>query len=303
MARITRRTSAPLVAILTVLTASACSSAKGEEVGEPPIKIVHVTSSAQIDLPVARYASSADDDKAIFSAVNAAKKQCASEFGVEATVPVTTQPSLMELDSVRRYGVINRAEVARYGYRPAPSAADADDDKAGGWNPSALEAEIMTGMTASGQPSQMQSPEGETLPEGGCSAEGFRTVWGGGTPPGGAPLVEDILAQAWAKTMADSRALAAADKWSACMKERGYDLTHRWDAGNSVQGASAAVQLKMAKLDLRCALDTNYVDVWYAVDVAYQQRLIDEHEGELQAALKQHAEQLDRAQAILEGNL
>lgn len=296
-----RRSSALLIAALAVLTVSACSSAKGQEAGEPEIEVMHVADSTQLDLPVARYASSADDDKAIFAAVNVAQKECAAQFGVQATVSVTSQPSLIELDSVRRYGVINKTEVSRYGYRPAPSAADAGNDKAGGWTPSALEAEIMTGNTASGQPSQIKSADGETVPEGGCGAEGFRSVWGGDAAPGGATLVEDILAQSWAKTMADSRALAAAEKWSACMQERGYDFTHRWDAGNSVQDASPAVQLKMAKLDLRCALKTKYVDIWHAVDVAYQQRLIDEHEGELQASLKQHNEQLDRARSILEG--
>lgn len=285
------------------VTVSGCGGTSLAADDEPAITPVHVSSSSQIELPVARYASSAADDKAIFAAVNLAQKACATKFGVDASVPVTTQPTQMDLDTARRYGVVNPAEVARYGYLTPPSAQDADDSKATGWNPSPLEAEVISGHSADGHSSALKARDGSRLPQGGCGGYGFQQVWGGKVPPAGNDLVEQILADAWSKTLTDSRALSAAASWSSCMGKHGYHFQHRWDAGNSVQGKSQDVQTSMAKLDLSCARKTGYIDTWYAVDTAYQLRLIDEHKGELEAAVKQHDDETRRARAILQAGM
>lgn len=283
----------------TAFLLASCSDSTALSGEEPPINVRSISGSGQIELPVARYAESAEDQNAFFAAVNVAQSRCAEQFGVVSTMPVASQPTSIELDSVRRYGLVNADEVERFGYTLPPSGEQLADDKAFGWNPDALEAEVMTGTTPDGEPSTLTAPDGTPVPEGGCAAEGFRTIWGDSTPPQGNSLVETILGDAWGQTMSDSRALAAAAEWSECMAKRGYDFKHRWDAGNSVGHKSQEAQLTMAKADVACALKTNYVGVWHAVDVAYQERLMDDSEGQLEAGLKERRDIMVRVQEML----
>lgn len=275
------------------------SAAEGQT--EPAIQIHRISSSQQIDLPLARYISTPADEEAYDEAVNVEQKRCAAEFGVTTTLPVAEQPSELELDTARRYGVVNPSEVARYGYKLPPTMAGSEDDKAHGWNPSSREFVVMNGAQPDGSPATVDPVSGKKLPKGGCSAEGARALDKGQTPPPRNDLVENLLGQAWNLTIADSRALTAAKKWSSCMAKHGYDFKHRWDAGNSVGTASQDVQITMAKLDLSCATQTGYIDVWYAVDSAYQQRLINDHQGELEATLGDHRAVMARVNAALQG--
>lgn len=291
-----------LPGLLVVAAALAgCSAASGtDDASEPPIGTpTRVTTSAQIDLPLARYLSSAADEKAYFAAVNVAQRRCATSFGVTTRIPVAEQPALVELASNRRYGIVNAAEVERYGYQLVPSG-EAGSDKSDGWNPDRRELVVMNATTPEGESVATDPVTGKDLPEGGCSAEGFRVVDDGELPPPANALAEDLLAQAWERTKADSRAQKAEKAWAACMAERGYDFAHRWEAGNSVGSQPVTVQLQMAKLDLACAESSDYVGTWYAVDVAYQDRLIDQHEADLEATRAEHASVMERVTRTLE---
>jgi len=290
------------VAIVTALLLSGCLSTGGGR-SEPAISVHTITSSSQIQLPLARFGTTPADQEAMFAAINIEQRDCARRFGVISTIPMTTdQLTEVQSDTVRRYGVINAGEVARYGYDLPPSA-DGSDSKSGpgAWNPTVREAEVLEGHDASGQPVQLRAADGTRLPAGGCGLEGTRVVWGGKQGPQNDILVGTLLGDAWAETMADSRAQAVAAKWSACMASHGYDFKHRWDAGNSVATKDQATKIAMAKLDLSCALKTNYTGVWYAVDSAYQQRLINAHEGELTAAMDQYHQMMARVHRILQG--
>ena len=292
----------PVIAILLCATATAACSATADSGAEEPAlgEVPTITSSSQIRLPLARYLASAADEKAYFAAVSLEQRHCASSFGVTSHMPVAEQPAMVEMATERRYGIVNADEVERYGYQPVPRAGRGGDAEEG-WDPDQRELLVMNAVTAEGESVVTDPVTGKRLPEGGCSAEGFRRITEGELSPATNTLAEDLLGQAWERTKADSRAIAAETRWADCMRERGYDFDHRWEAGNSVGEQPLAVQLEMAKLDLRCALDTNYLGVWYAVDAAYQHDLIDRHESDLEATLAEHRSVMARVTRTLEG--
>lgn len=293
----------PTIATLLVCAALAagCSASADSDAGEPALgESPAVTSSSQIQLPLGRYLATAADERAYFAAVNLAQRQCAETFGVTSRLPVAEQPALVELASDRRYGVVNADEVERHGYQILGSGGE-DDSKASGWDPDERELVVMNGITPGGETVTTDPATGKELPEGGCSAEGFRRIDEGELPPPVNTLAEDLLAQAWERTKADSRAVAAEGHWADCMREQGYDFDHRWEAGNSVGNEPLQAQLQVARLDLRCAVEANYVGTWYAVDSAYQERLVDEHEADLEATLAEHRSVMERVTRTLEG--
>lgn len=265
---------------------SACSASTAQDEGpEPSIQVQPVTSSSQVQLPVARYTRSDAQEKALMTAVNIAQRACGRTYGIDSGIQIVEQQALIRNDSERRYGIVNSDEVQRYGYQPVPQGGGADE-KASGWAPSERERAVMNGVDAAGATVDTDTETGKKIPPGGCAAEGFRKLLGKNSGMAFTAVVDDILAESWELTKADSRSLAVAKKWAACMAERGYPgFKSRWDAGNSVASASQSEQIAMATADLACAQKTDYIGTWYAVDVAYQNRLIDEKQGELEAVL------------------
>lgn len=83
------------------------------------------------------------------------------------------------------------------------------------------------------------------------------------------------------------------------MKRSGYGFEHRWDAGNLVAADDEQRQREMALLDLGCAEEVNYVGRAYAVDVAIQNKLIQDNEIGLRGALDVQRKVLERAKETL----
>ncbi|MDR2620457.1 MAG: hypothetical protein LBC29_05020 [Propionibacteriaceae bacterium] len=117
--------------------------------------------------------------------------------------------------------------------------------------------------------------------------------------------------------LSDSRYKVVAEKWSACMKNYGFDYEtplyasrdHEW-----VEAAMAAVQetaggvpltptsgvsayqTAVAAADVQCKLDTNLVGIAVAVQSAYDQIYIDAHREQLADLQREIAE-------FLKGNI
>jgi hypothetical protein len=258
-----------------LLTSCGTTGAPEPSAAEPSISVKAISRSDEVNLPLAHYTLAEADQDIYFKAVNIAQGRCAKAIGVVSTVPVTVQPTEGYLRSVRRYGVINESEVARRGYAlPAPPEPEV------AWNPSELEAEVM------------QGPDG-------CAAAGVRDVLRSEPDPMVNRLVDDHLRTSWGLTIADSRALAVAKAWSNCMSRNGYAFPHRWDAGNSVAGKPPDLKIAMAELDLDCAVETNYNGILYAIDSAYQERMIDENRKSLQQVLASELRVMKQARLLL----
>lgn len=258
-----------------------------------------VTAASQIHLPLARYLSTAADQEAYFAAVNMEQKRCAAGFGLSSTLPVAQQPTELESATARRYGIVDASEVARYGYQMPPMSSGAAAVQATRWDPDERELAVMSAREPDGSPVTQDPVTGKTIPDGGCAAEGFRLIDKGQSSPALNDVVEELLGQAWSRTIADPQARAAARKWSACMAVHGHDFQHRWDAAGSVGGRPKSEQIATARQDLGCARETGYIDAWYAIDSAYQNQLIKDHQAELEVVLSEHAAVMSRVHHTL----
>ncbi|WP_300679651.1 hypothetical protein [Nocardioides sp.] len=280
------------------LAVAACGSAEKTAVSEPPISPVPVTAISQISPPVAAISPSVQDNQVFGRAQYALTRACVRRFGVQYTdVPIASTPLLEGFD--RRFGTVERADVERWGFQSPSRAGAQGDDKAAGWNPSAREAEVVTGKDRAGAPSSLKDAAGRSVPKGGCALDAWRQLQGDAASA--RDLVEKVQSDAYRRALADSRAVKVQSEWSACMKDRGYTFAHRWDAGNSVANRGLDVQKLVAVADLGCAQQVNYLGVMYALEYAYEQRELDSREAEVIQVVAGKREIMARAAAALRG--
>lgn len=284
---------------LIALVLTGCGASSSE--APTPVPTVRLTAVNQIDVPLQAYLSTEQDEALIQRAAFRQQVVCAARFGV------VMEPTEVDAASIqagikleRRYGLINSDEVAQYGYDlpPAPGVGSKDDVK-GDAQPS-LADEVISGQvqTGDGGPSKMTDSDGNPMPEGGCGKEGWDVVRGD-VAYDYDDLPKQLLEQARLQMLADPEYQAAEKDWSECMKRAGYDFPHPSDAGNSVIDESKETQHTMAGLEVACAQEVNFPGRAMAVDVAYQNQLIDENEAALRGGIEKKRELMDNAKKAL----
>lgn len=283
-----------MIAAAVVAAAIPIVACTVQDKGEPdvPSPIPAIDNSAELHLPIADYAPSADEDKVIGQAAIVLTDTCARRFGVHYTVRSVSQPGILDgMD--RRYGVVDVEEAARWGYtRPS---TDVDDSEQ--WRPSGHEYEIVTGRTPTGTPTTARAADGTPVPKGGCAEQAWRRLRDDDGEL--VAMIQWLLNETWTHTRSDSRARAAEKSWIECMKQAGHDFHHRWDAAESVATAPPEEQQAMAMLDATCAQRVNYVGIWHAVDSAYQRRAIAQLGDRLTQAAAGHRDLVARAREIV----
>lgn len=281
-----------LAAVPLILTGCANDSAIERE----PVPTTTPTAESEYQLPLARYSTSLDEKLLVQQAASAAAARCAQRFGVAVTPPGIERASIeVQLPHSRRYGLIDLDEATQYGYEMPPQEETVRDDT----NPaSALGDEVMSGVDADGSPSTLRDQEGNGVPEGGCAAEGWRQVRAEISHDWDA-LPLQLLDEAHSLMLADEEYQQAETDWAACMTKRGYDFTHRFEAGNSVADKDAQAQRTMAIADTECALEVNFPGRAQAIDVGYQQALIDANEAQLRTVLELKRTLIEQAKDAL----
>jgi hypothetical protein len=115
-----------------------------------------------------------------------------------------------------------------------------------------------------------------------------------------------MTAQAQAKT--DPRVLEATQKWSACMKEAGYDFATPKDAASFVWDNKSQYddpdekEKKTAVKDFECKKSTNLMTVWYDVLHEKESGLIDQHRPVLEKSRNQANRRVEFAQKVIANN-
>lgn len=107
----------------------------------------------------------------------------------------------------------------------------------------------------------------------------------------------------------DSRVQRALAAWSACMASHGLryartvdaELDPRWGERDQATTAGAA-ETGVAATDADCRQQSNLVGIYKAVEIAYQQRLLDANATTLYAAAETFDEWLSTANTILAKN-
>ncbi|MFI7073817.1 hypothetical protein [Micromonospora sediminicola] len=125
---------------------------------------------------------------------------------------------------------------------------------------------------------------GRQVPEGGCVGEASREL-DASSPAGAKPdLGEELQLRSFELSKQDSRVKAAMQRWSECMSGKGYNysdpLAPLGDPQLGVSGSAEAV--KVAAFDIECKRVTNIVGIWFSVESAYQNKMIEERVKELE---------------------
>ncbi|WUH90226.1 hypothetical protein OG900_09005 [Streptomyces sp. NBC_00433] len=189
----------------------------------------------------------------------------------------------------RRYGITTPSTAAVWGYHlahPAPSSAapqasapltDAQSTVFGGTDPRT--GEVVTRF------------RGKALPAGGCSAESedlfpeMASPQGPGTAPG--QIVAAIKSDSFAASAADPRVTRVFAAWNSCMRGHGYHLpSNPLEAPTGLHTLRDAgpdrAEIAQAMTDVACKQRTGLVQVWFAVESAYQVRDIARHRADLE---------------------
>lgn len=268
-----------------------------------PTPLPALTASHTRDVPLAQYVLSAQDAATFHNALIIKAVPCAKRFGVTQTmrptnVAMSSDAGLLD----NRYGVVEVQTARMYGYTKGEPASivKVDNVSKGEWNPTAREAEVLTGNDAHGQKSQLTDSSGAKLHDGGCLGEALQGLEGEKNYRTDLiHLVSDGLNDAMNRMKSDPRLATTESAWVKCMDAKGYKFTHRDDAAKSVEGKSADGQRKTAVDDVTCAKSSSYLDTEYALDVAYQNMFIKQHAGEFKTAMDGVSKALASAREIV----
>ncbi|MEU0412245.1 hypothetical protein ABZ307_31090 [Streptomyces griseorubiginosus] len=318
----TRRFAASLSVLCAAVALSAvtgCSSSSGSDeegraaggTGAPSVSsFPKLTSATDKSLPVEAYLLDAEQEEQLSDAENILRERCMARFGIAYKVPETSvfvPESITQL----RYGPTDADDVAGHGYKPAGSEKAVVKPKPQELAPAATM--VLNGTTdpnvkpGSAAAKGGQDYNGKKVPAGGCIGEakaklGYsadRTPSENGAPP----IADKVNTDSWAKSYEDARVKAVFAKWSACMKEKGYTYADPMKANNDSQWEqnplATAKEKQVASADVACKAKYNVVGTWYAVDVAYQEQMIEQNAEALAEVKKTKDKQLKLMAEVL----
>ncbi|MFE5591744.1 hypothetical protein [Streptomyces sp. NPDC056549] len=305
-----RALSAALPVALAAVLLAGCGSPSAGTAGEEPeipaaAGIPTITTAVTDPVPVEAYLLSEAQWNRLGRAEYALRAQCMERFGFGYDDPMLAADPTGQTVSQYRYGKLDPAKTAVYGYRmPAPRASDSGTKtaKEGIRKISANERMILTGTADPTQKSGKggQDVKGRTVPEGGCIGEAQEKLG----HYGDSEVANDVNLDSFGKSLQDRRVLEAFAKWSRCMAESGYRYRTPIEASDDKRWMTETVspeERTVATADARCKIRNNVTGVWYAVDVAYQKQAIEAHAEELGQVRKDIEGQLRTAAEVLRG--
>ncbi|MFJ5230093.1 hypothetical protein ACIQBJ_09360 [Kitasatospora sp. NPDC088391] len=292
---------------VTALGLAGCGGPDGHppQAAPPALAAVPtVTEPGQVTFPTDAYLVTPEQIREIVRAQDAVAARCMGEYGfagrptglvgLDDMVGERTTRSLV-------YGYFDVANAATKGYaNTAPQRLPEDPTGAGPM--SAQEQTALTGADpATGQP--VTTLAGKPLPKGGCLQQA-RDVLGGPVPnpasgdlPDGGPKIP----------VSDPRLVEAFAKWSACMKEKGFDYKEPVNAigdpawQRQTQGPSPQ-EIATAGADVACKVANNTVGIVVAVQTAYDKQYIEANAAKLTDYRKRIDDMLRKAAQLVAPN-
>lgn len=233
--------------------------------------------------------------------------KCLSRFGISGSqkpdnVRMASDATMLE---GRYSNTVSIDSAKRFGYRDDPRFAlkfDKEEKKdPNAPLPDPREREVWEGTKDGGDKSTLKDKDGKPVPSGGCYGEGNAEVQGHDQDDWSnlIHMTSNGLDNATRRLENDARLLAADKKWASCMKTKGYSFAHKLDAADLVADKPQKQQIKVAVDDATCAQQSNYYGVMYALDVAYQNQYIAQHQAELTASYNEVRKSLVTARAIV----
>jgi hypothetical protein len=259
-----------LLPVVVVTFISGCAGPTAEVAGEPEISVrTGPVLAEKVALPLDAYMLDARSEAIVTYATSLIAAKCLARFGYQVVPPPLVEGRPGHPD---RFGITDEAEARRYGYHPPPSRLAGPR----------REPELPPGAYAIMHGEVARSEAGQ-VPEGGCLGEGRRALGSASAESFALPFA--LAGEATARARQDRRLLAAFDDWRDCMSKRGHDYPDPWKANDDVrwQGSNVATatEREVAVADVTCKRETNLINIWMAVEAAYQTRSIEENETRL----------------------
>ncbi|HEY3477852.1 MAG TPA: hypothetical protein VGL02_03030 [Streptomyces sp.] len=279
---------------LVALGVSGCGVATGAptETGEPSIDALPaITAYSDVEFPLAAFRTRPDEQLTLGRAYDRAVQGCLARYGIDYPLPERTATPNFD----RPIGVISADEAARFGYK-SPHAADiaaTDRAKAAEKTPDAVTLGVLSGAGKS-------TVNGVTVPVGGCAAQAQHAL--AEHNPSQENRVIALVSESYTRAEADSRVVAAFGRWRTCMNAAGFDYRDPWAANNDPAfgtGEPTAQEIATARADVACRVRENVTGTWLAVIIAYQKRLVSQHQSDLDRYRSETETQLKAAAPLL----
>ncbi|GAB2821855.1 hypothetical protein [Streptomyces daliensis] len=183
-----------------------------------------------------------------------------------------------------RYGLIEPEPAARYGYHPLP---DPHSEATEAWlarREAKLSPEQRTAAYGAAAEKDKAGNDGEGS-SAGCEREAERALLRG-VPKADFELVDEISADTYDRSRRAPAVTKAFARWSACMRDRGFDYADPTAANDDARWRRTAkkpsrAEIATARADVACKRATSLVGVWWRTEAAYQKRQLRAHADDL----------------------
>jgi hypothetical protein len=267
-------------------------------------------SGDQIALPVDAYAFTTPEQSELALSRRLLMGRCLTGFGFGYDADAdTARNAAVARDQLqdfglygnkRRYGVADLATASAYGYHLATTMHSTHQGTGGLGDLTAAEKTVLTGTDAEGR-RVTTSASVRQIPEDGCVGVANAALGAAGGTIGDAASVRTLASSSFELSAKDTKVTAAIRAWSTCMAGKGYHYaTPMTDPGfdTSTKTVSAA-EIKAARTDVACKLQTNLVEIWLSVEAAYQKQQIKQHPADFRKAGTEHDAVMKKAAAAI----
>ncbi|MFI6898566.1 hypothetical protein ACIBM4_31070 [Streptomyces sp. NPDC050256] len=305
------------VVCAAVLLAACSSSGDGgssDEKAEPEASATPaMVNTSGLKLPLDAYDATEEETRALQEGQGVLVSRCMEGFGFRYSLPARPTSSATRHPNARIFGVVDPEDAARYGY-----SAPGDDSAPGRTSQQLTPSEELAlngapDLKPPDMPNSQAEAEkkgggkerinGKAVPVGGCGREAFLKLYAPEPNAVDAMYVFNLKAQAESRAREDSRTKAVNKHWSDCMARSGHTATDPMNAttelGIADDALASPAAITAAKADVGCKKEVNLVGVYFAVQSAYQNRLIDKNAETLDLAKKQLTDRLKLAASLI----
>lgn len=307
-----------LGAVCAAMLLAACSSAADEGqadgTSEPRASATPTMLGTEgLRLPLDTYDATKEETIALQDGQGVLISRCMERFGFRYSLPARSASPATLRQSARIFGIVDPDQAARYGYSipeeaqaPARTSQSltASEELALNGAPELKPTDMPNSQAeAAKQGGGKERINGKAVPVGGCGREAFLKLYAPEPNAVDAMYVFNLKAQAESRAREDSRTKAVNKRWSACMARSGHTATDPMNAttqlGIADDALASPAAVTAAKADVGCKKEVNLVGVYFAVQSAYQNRLIDKNAETLDLAKKQLADRLKLAASLI----
>ncbi|MFD9479974.1 MULTISPECIES: hypothetical protein [Streptomyces] len=245
-------------------------------------------------LPLAVYSYTADEYATIEAAEQVLAKRCMAGYS-HAYRPPERGAAAPGAD--RRYGLSEQDAALAPGYRLPPSQPPAQAGEL-----SKEQISVLYGRRGSEGKTGPLEYGGKAIPEEGCLGQSILDFRKDYEHPQAVETARQISSQSYQDSLARPEVQAAFQKWSACMKEKGYSYASPMDppAVEKFQNGPVTDEEKAtAQADVACKARTDLLNSWFTAESEIQQAKIAVDVKVLQELRELHLKKVAAARTIL----